>query len=92
MDGIFRGSNNVKQISTRPAAGQEEETMILSGHTIRGLELFKRQDQYGPSVDQTGTLFKILNKTNTKFGARKLKDWLSEPLMNTGEIAARQVS
>ena len=92
MDKIFRGSDNVKQVSTRAAGSdQGKEHMVLSGNTIRGLELFKRQDQFGPSADQSGTLFKLLNKTRTRFGARKLKDWLSEPLMDPADIKTRQV-
>jgi DNA mismatch repair protein MutS len=58
--------------------------MILGANTKRNLELFE-----SISGDDTGTLFGIMNQTNTPMGVRKLADWMSFPLMDTGEITRR---
>ncbi len=58
--------------------------MILGANTKRNLELFD-----SISGERANTLFGVMNRTNTSMGARMLSDWISFPLMDTGEITAR---
>lgn len=37
-----------------------------------------------------GTLLSVLDKTNTSMGARRLRKWVEQPLVNKGEIENRQ--
>jgi DNA mismatch repair protein MutS len=66
--------------------------MHLDPNTIRNLELFEpiRKDAERPAM--TGTLLGVLDVTKTPMGARLLRRWLSQPLLHTAEIAARQDS
>ncbi|MBF0431284.1 MAG: DNA mismatch repair protein MutS [Fibrobacteria bacterium] len=60
--------------------------MNLDAATIRNLELIRPIH----SDDETGTLFHLLDKTVTAMGGRKLKYWLSHPLLDIEEIRERQ--
>ncbi|HVN72804.1 MAG TPA: DNA mismatch repair protein MutS [Desulfomonilia bacterium] len=58
--------------------------MMLGPTTKRNLELFE-----AIAGSQENTLFELLNRTGTAFGARMLSDWISFPLMDAHEINAR---
>ena len=58
--------------------------MILGANAKRNLELFE-----SISGDDSSTLFRMMNRTNTPMGARLLADWLAFPLMDTAEIEER---
>ncbi len=60
--------------------------MALDSATIRNLELVRPLH----ADDETGTLFHLLDRTVTAMGGRKLKYWLTHPLLNRGEILERQ--
>ena len=60
-------------------------TMMLDKSTMRNLELLETlYDQ-----DVHGSLFGVLNKTKTAMGARLLKSFLREPLIDSTEINLR---
>ncbi|MEK6647350.1 MAG: DNA mismatch repair protein MutS [Candidatus Firestonebacteria bacterium] len=61
------------------------EFMSLDFSTQKNLELIQRTD--GQS---RGTLFDILDLTLTPMGARMLRSWMLQPLLNVNEIKKRQ--
>ena len=60
-------------------------TMVLDKSTMRNLELL--ETLYDNDV--RGSLFGVLNKTKTAMGARLLKSFLREPLIDSTEINKR---
>ncbi|MFH1850202.1 MAG: DNA mismatch repair protein MutS [archaeon] len=62
-----------------------EDYMLLDSATQKNLELV-RNIRDGSS---RGTLFEVLNKTSTSMGARKMKQWLTRPLLKPEEISYR---
>ena len=61
-----------------------EETIVLDPATKRNLEI---TSSLGGSLD--GTLFSVLDKTNTPMGGRLLKKWVNNPLKKIGQIQWR---
>ncbi len=58
------------------------EFMLLDGNTLRSLEVFQ---------SATGAcLLRVIDRTNTPMGARLLRRWLRQPLLDTAEIFRRQ--
>ncbi|MFQ6032376.1 MAG: DNA mismatch repair protein MutS, partial [Candidatus Zixiibacteriota bacterium] len=64
----------------------EGEKMFLDTNTIRNLELLTAMG----TGERTNTLFSLLNRTKTAMGARLLKSWIIQPLLNVGRIIERQ--
>ena len=64
---------------------RDEETMVLDRVTVENLELMRplRGD------DPRSTLFHLLNRCETRMGARLLSRWLLAPLMDLAAITAR---
>ncbi len=62
-----------------------EDYMILDETTQRNLELFT---SLGGRV-RGGTLLGVLDETKTAMGGRRLREWLSYPLMDVGGIEGR---
>lgn len=62
-----------------------DEYLLLDNTTQRHLELF--QDAQG---DKTHSLFKVLDKTCTPMGSRRLAHWLQHPLRNQRQLNERQ--
>ncbi|MCR4880725.1 MAG: DNA mismatch repair protein MutS [bacterium] len=62
-----------------------ENFMSLDSNAQRGLELTStiRENSY------KGSLLSSINKTSTPMGARLLRSWLRQPLLDTGEINRR---
>lgn len=60
-------------------------TMVLDKSTMRNLELLETLYDH----DVHGSLFGVLNKTKTAMGARLLKSFLREPLVDSKEINNR---
>nr|XP_006004451.2 PREDICTED: DNA mismatch repair protein Msh3 isoform X1 [Latimeria chalumnae] len=79
LEKILYGTSNFKQFSSAM------EYMNMNGTMLKNLEIF--QNQTNGSVK--GSLFWVLDHTQTSFGRRLLKKWVSQPLMNTSEICAR---
>jgi DNA mismatch repair protein MutS len=59
--------------------------MVLDSSTKRNLELHQTIND----SDDDGTLLSVLDKTKTAMGARLLKKWLVQPLINKREIESR---
>ncbi|KAF5365702.1 hypothetical protein D9758_003271 [Tetrapyrgos nigripes] len=59
--------------------------MVLAANTLTNLEIFQNETD-GSS---RGTLFSILNQTQTKFGARLLRRWIGQPLVDRNALQER---
>uniref|UniRef100_A0AAA9RYQ0 DNA mismatch repair protein MSH3 n=1 Tax=Bos taurus TaxID=9913 RepID=A0AAA9RYQ0_BOVIN len=70
---------NFKQLSG------EMEFMTINGTTLRNLEILQNQTD----MKTKGSLFWVLDHTKTSFGRRKLKKWVTQPLLKLREINAR---
>jgi DNA mismatch repair protein MutS len=57
--------------------------MMLDQRTFRSLEIFE-------TASETGTLLGVLDRTRTAMGARLLRRWLRQPLLEVAEIVRRQ--
>jgi DNA mismatch repair protein MutS len=66
---------------------QTSDFLNLDITTLRHLEILEPLHRDAP---RTATLFGALNRTATPMGARRLRDWLSQPLANAEAIARRQ--
>lgn len=62
-----------------------EEYMMLDLSTRRNLELTETMRDKG----RKGTLLWVLDRTMTSMGARTLRRWLEQPLVNSGDIRER---
>ncbi|XP_066237855.1 DNA mismatch repair protein Msh3 isoform X2 [Saccopteryx leptura] len=72
-------ARNFKQLSG------EMEFMTINGTTLRNLEILQNQTD----MKTKGSLFWVLDHTKTSFGRRKLKKWVTQPLLKSREINAR---
>ncbi len=70
----------------RVRAQAPEETMLLDPATRRNLELVEASGPEGPS------LLRLLDRTRTPGGARRLRRWVQGPLRQLAAIAARQAA
>ena len=59
--------------------------MLLNGNTLTSLELYRNQ------TDNTekGSLFWTLDRTQTKFGRRLLRNWVGRPLLEKARLEER---
>ncbi|TAH39799.1 MAG: DNA mismatch repair protein MutS [Planctomycetota bacterium] len=60
--------------------------LALDRATLRTLEVTRSQRDGG----REGTLLSVLDRTGTPMGARTLREWLLEPLLDAGAIRRRQ--
>ncbi len=63
----------------------DEEYMFLDVITQKNLDLMRNQIDGGTY----GTLFSVLNETNTPMGTRLLRQWIVQPLLSLKEIEKR---
>ena len=66
---------------------QTSDFLNLDITTLRHLEILEPLHRDAP---RTATLYGALNRTATPMGARRLRDWLSQPLADAGAIRRRQ--
>jgi DNA mismatch repair protein MutS len=66
---------------------EPSEFLKLDASTVTNLELIQALDG-----SRKGSLFSILDRTQTGMGARMLKSWLLRPLLNVVELESRQDS
>jgi len=66
---------------------QRADYLHLDATTLRHLEVL---DPLHHDAPRSTTLYGALNRTATPMGARRLRDWLSQPLAAADAIAARQ--
>jgi len=67
---------------------QQSKFMVLDKFTRRNLELMETMR----SKEKKGSLLWVLDKTNTAMGARKLRNWIEEPLLDLEMIRQRHES
>jgi DNA mismatch repair protein MutS len=66
---------------------QAGEYLVLDATTLRNLEVIEPLQRGAP---RSATLYGALNRTVTPMGARRLRDWLSQPLASVPAIRRRQ--
>ena len=64
---------------------ESKNKMLLDKSTFKHLDLFNPKDN--PKVE---SLYQLLNQTKTAMGARMLRAWISEPLIQLDKITYRQ--
>jgi DNA mismatch repair protein MutS len=72
---------------TRLSFYQGTDHLILDGITLRHLEILEPLHRDAP---KPGSLYGALNRTVTPMGARRLRDWLTQPLAGQESIQSRQ--
>ncbi len=72
---------------TRLSFYQCSEYLGLDAATLRNLEVL---EPLHPDAPRTASLYGALNRTVTPMGARRLRDWLTQPLSAVAPIRARQ--
>ncbi len=66
---------------------QSSDFLVLDHNTLRHLEVLEPLHRDAP---RTACLYGALNRTVTPMGARRLRDWLSQPLSDRAGIVRRQ--
>jgi DNA mismatch repair protein MutS len=74
---------------TRLSFYQRSDFLALDFTTLRHLEILEPLHHDAP---RTACLYGALNRTVTPMGARRLRDWLSQPLAAADPIRRRQVA
>jgi DNA mismatch repair protein MSH3 len=59
--------------------------MLLNGNTLTSLEIYHNQTDY----TEKGSLFWTLDKTQTRFGQRLLRNWVGRPLLDKERLEER---
>lgn len=72
---------------TRLTFYQAADFLVLDAATLRNLEVLEPLQRDAP---RTASLYGALNRTLTPMGARRLRDWLSQPLASVPAIRRRQ--
>ena len=68
---------------TRLTSYHTETFMMLDAATVRSLEVFE-------TGGDSPSLLKVLDRTRTAMGGRRLRRWLRQPLLDVAEITRRQ--
>ncbi|MBC8324104.1 MAG: DNA mismatch repair protein MutS [Verrucomicrobia subdivision 3 bacterium] len=68
---------------------EDHDFLTLDATTLRNLEILEPLTRDAPSV---ACLYHAINQTVTPMGARRLRDWLTQPLANADAIHARQLA
>ncbi|XP_027970342.1 DNA mismatch repair protein Msh3 isoform X4 [Eumetopias jubatus] len=79
LEKVLSKPKNFRQLSG------EMEFMTINGTTLRNLEILQNQTD----MKTKGSLLWVLDHTKTSFGRRKLKKWVTQPLLKLREINAR---
>ena len=74
---------------TQLACYQTRDFLVLDTTTLRNLEILEPLHRDAP---RESSLFGALNRTVTPMGARRLRDWLSQPLAAAEAIRRRQAA
>lgn len=70
-----------------PGYYHQSQFMVLDHASLRNLEVLEPLSRDAPSQ---ACLYGVLNKTVTPMGARRLRQWLSQPLADPHQIVQRQ--
>lgn len=78
LQNVFNLTRNFQPFSAR-------SYMLLNGNTLNSLEIYRNQ------TDNTekGSLFWVLDQTQTKFGQRLLRKWVGRPLLDQARLQER---
>ncbi|XP_038621490.1 DNA mismatch repair protein Msh3 [Tachyglossus aculeatus] len=79
LEKTLYNTRNFKQLSS------EMEYMTINGTTLKNLEILQNQTD----LKIKGSLLWVLDHTKTPFGRRRLKKWVTQPLLKSREINAR---
>ncbi|XP_050843411.1 DNA mismatch repair protein Msh3 isoform X5 [Serinus canaria] len=79
LEKMLYNPSNFKRLSS------ETEYMTINGTTMKNLEILQNQTD----MKTKGSLLWVLDHTRTAFGRRRLKKWVTQPLLKVGEINAR---
>ncbi|KAM6328810.1 LOW QUALITY PROTEIN: DNA mismatch repair protein Msh3 [Alca torda] len=79
LEKMLYNPSNFKRLSS------ETEYMTINGTTMKNLEILQNQTD----MKTKGSLLWVLDHTKTSFGRRRLKKWVTQPLMKSSEINAR---
>ncbi|GIT77916.1 MAG: hypothetical protein Ct9H300mP32_2980 [Verrucomicrobiota bacterium] len=72
---------------TRLTFYEVADYLVLDAATLKHLEILEPLHR---ETAKPGTLYAALNRTSTPMGARRLRDWLSQPLSSVEAIRRRQ--
>src|SRR5207237_9499449 len=72
---------------TRLSFYRHNDFLVLDGTTLRHLEILEPLHRDAP---RNACLYGALNRTVTPMGARRLRNWLSQPLAQVDRIVQRQ--
>ncbi|KAK6002759.1 hypothetical protein QM012_001509 [Aureobasidium pullulans] len=78
LEHVFDLTKNFQSFSAR-------SHMLLNGNTLSSLEIYQNQTDY----TERGSLFFILNRTQTRFGQRLLRKWVGRPLLDQTQLQTR---
>lgn len=59
--------------------------MLLNGNTLTSLEIYQNQTDHSTK----GSLYWLMNRTQTKFGGRLLRKWVGRPMLDRQTIEER---
>ncbi|XP_043833127.1 DNA mismatch repair protein Msh3 [Dromiciops gliroides] len=79
LEKMLNNPRNFKKLSS------EMEFMTINGTALKNLEILQNQTD----SKFRGSLLWVLDHTKTPFGRRKLKKWVTQPLLKSREINAR---
>ncbi|XP_078009274.1 LOW QUALITY PROTEIN: DNA mismatch repair protein Msh3 [Phascolarctos cinereus] len=79
LEKMLYNPRNLKKLSS------EMEFMTINGTALKSLEILQNQTD----SKFRGSLLWVLDHTKTPFGRRKLKKWVTQPLLKSREINAR---
>uniref|UniRef100_A0A8C5LJB4 DNA mismatch repair protein MSH3 n=1 Tax=Leptobrachium leishanense TaxID=445787 RepID=A0A8C5LJB4_9ANUR len=79
LEKILHNPSNFIQMTSK------SEYIKLSGTTIKNLEVLQNQTD----LKNKGSLIWVLDHTKTSFGRRKLRQWVTQPLVNPSDINDR---
>ncbi|XP_057381287.1 DNA mismatch repair protein Msh3-like isoform X2 [Daphnia carinata] len=73
--------------NVRPYEAFRNDVLQMDGNCVRNLNLVPLTNEAGPRL--LGSVFHVINRTRTKFGARLLRSWLLRPLVKRASIESR---
>ena len=79
LEHVFKLTKNFQPFSAR-------SYMLLNGNTLTSLEIYLNQTDHTTK----GSLYWMLDRTQTKFGGRLLRKWVGRPLLDMNGIEVRQ--
>jgi len=78
LEHVFDLTKNFSSFSAR-------SHMLLNGNTLNSLEVYRNQTDNS----EKGSLFSILDQTQTRFGQRLLRKWVGRPLLDKTRLEER---